>query len=180
MDKTQVLRENLVNMRKLMLIKESDDLPYAEEIPEEPENGGDVNIDKVLEEIKADYAKAKTYIDLEASKLMVGTCLLDIVQDENIATSKEQLLENTSEYYEKRCEYYDERIDEFHDKLGYQDSRIDQLRTYSAALYYLAKDMYDAAQVWYRLKEVAETVKELYAGETKRRKTLINIKTTQI
>ena len=111
---------------------------------------------------------------------MAGTSLIDIINDENLAVSKEQELENTHEFFEKRNEYYDERVDEFHEKKGYNEPKIEEIRNYNHALYELARDMYDAAQIWYKLKDVAKGVSEIYEDYPKRRKTLITIKSNEI
>ena len=172
------LDEKISEMRRLMLIREGKEvIPYAEEMPDEDVYS---KISNILVNIKSEYSKAKKYVDIEVNKVMAGTSLIDLIKDVNLGRSKEQELEHINEFYEKRCEYYDELIDDFQDNLGYNNSVILEIKKYYTGLYNLSKDMWDIAQVWYKLYSLAEEISEKYEEDPKSRKALINIKTTEI
>ena len=181
MNKKKRLDEKIVNMKRLMLINENDEqIPYAEEVPEPGEVQMQQLGQKLLGELKNEYKTAMVYIDGEANKVMAGTSLIELVKDENVAKSKEHELESKHEYYEKRHDYFDDQLDDLKDKLGYNNPLVQEIGKYTNGLYYLAKDMWDAAQVWYKLNQVAQEILEKVGDNPKSRQTLINLKTTQI
>jgi len=163
-----------------MVAETDEDIPYAEEVPDDQVPSVNDEIGKVLSEVMDDYAKAKKYIDIEATKLMAGTVLDDIIKNIDMAKQKERELEKANDYYNAREEYYQDKIDTFHEKYGYDNKVIDEISKYSNGLYYLSSDMYDAAQVWYKLWNIAEKLIDEYNENPKRRKTLINIKSNNI
>lgn len=165
--------------RKIIKEAEDDDIPYAEEIPDDEVPKGANTPEQVLKEAKEDYAKAKKYVELEAVKLMSGTSLIDLIEDTELARKKEKELEGANDSYDKRCSYYDDKIDEFHEEYGYNNKEVDEIGKYSNALGRISQDLYDAAQVWYKLKGIAEEITDTYQEE-KRMKAFVSLKSTQI
>lgn len=177
----------MINKSKLLeaLIKrtlqeaEDDDIPYAEEIPDDSSTGNYDSLDSVLNQVKEDYSKAKKYLDAEAVKLMSGTALIDLVKNSELARSKERELEKANDFYDKKSNYYEDRIDDFYEKEGYDNSTIKEISKYNEGLRRLSSDMYDAAQIWYKLNGIVEELVESY-NEEKSMKSFINLKTVEL
>jgi len=108
---------------------------------------------------------------MESAKVMNMT-LAELIEQPNLVRLKEKGLEKMSEDVSNRCDIYEDIIEKY-----YGDPQVKNISELSSKLKYLSYDLYDIAQVWYRLGGIIEKINGLYDN---RKTPLLNIKRTDI
>lgn len=152
-----------------------DDKPFMseddEEIPGNIVPANQTEIQKTLSSITNDFNKVNNIVNMESAKVMNMT-LAELIEQPNLVRLKEKGLEKMSEDVSNRCDIYEDIIEKY-----YGDPQVKNISELSSKLKYLSYDLYDIAQVWYRLGGIIEEINGLYDN---RKTPLLNIKRTDI
>ena len=156
---------------KPFMSEDDEEIPYAEEIPGNIVPANQTEIQKTLSSITNDFNKVNNIVNMESAKVMNMT-LAELIEQPNLVRLKEKGLEKMSEDVSNRCDIYEDIIEKY-----YGDPQVKNISELSSKLKYLSYDLYDIAQVWYRLGGIIEKINGLYDN---RKTPLLNIKRTDI
>jgi hypothetical protein len=142
-----------------------------------PSTGDDVV--SHLNRLKASYDKIQRMVDAEALRVM-SISLSEIIDSPEMASQMENKLEAAADNVEKLNEYYTDLVDRYHETIGYDDPNVSQMHTINMKLVNRQLDLMDISNLWYKYKNMAEDINNLYTSSSKRLKTLINLKRNEI